>query len=245
MRYKAIIAYDGTGYAGWQRQPHEPTIAGALEKTFKKVFGSSISLLAASRTDAGVHAHGQVIAFDLPFAIDATRMKRAWNGRLPNGISVRDIQVCDDRFNPRYHVAEKTYYYQFFLERPLPCYERYGWYVSYPVDLDRLDAHLAHFVGTHDFSSFATIEDQKNPVRTITNIFRLYDEKSNMHTIVITGPTFLRYMIRRIVGAALDAASRPSVPTDYLARILAEKNPRQRLFCAPAKGLVLMDIRYI
>lgn len=253
---KIIVAYDGTGYAGWQRQLGDRTITGDLEKAYKVVFGHEITLLGASRTDAGVHARGQVAAFQTPLEIDLRKKLVAWNGKLPAGITIRSIDPCDLKFNPRYHVAEKIYQYNFFLEHPLPFYERYGWHVRHKVDLEKLHACLQVFVGTHDFSSFATLDPltlrqaqdsgraAKNPVRTIHEITLSFDETTRMHTITIKGPTFLRFMIRRIVGACIDTASRSHGSADFLARILADKNPRQRLFCAPAQGLILDSIRY-
>lgn len=239
-----MVAYDGTGYAGWQRQQKDQTVAGTLEHVFHKVFGHEIKLLAASRTDAGVHARGQVAAFDTALDIDPNRMLGAWNGQLPAGITIRSIERCADSFNPRYHVAQKTYQYNFFLEHPLPFYQRYGWYVYRAVDLGKLHACLQVFVGTHDFSSFATIDGTKNPIRTIHEITLSFDENTRMHTITIKGPSFLRFMIRRIVGACIDTASRTGGTPSYLAEILAQKDPRQRLFCAPSQGLILDSIQY-
>lgn len=244
MNYKIITAYDGTGYAGWQRQNGQRTIAGTLEHAYYKVFGHEITLLAASRTDAGVHARGQVAAFETPLALDPQTMLTAWNGVLPAGITIRSIEPCEANFNPRYHVAQKTYQYNFFLEHPLPFFERYGWHVRHKVDLEKLNACLQVFIGTHDFSSFATLDGTKSPIRTIHEITLSFDENTRMHTITIKGPSFLRFMIRRIVGACIDTASRAEIPVSFLADILAEKNPRQRLFCAPALGLILDTIRY-
>jgi tRNA pseudouridine38-40 synthase len=243
-KYKISVAYDGTGYAGWQRQEEQRTIAGTLEHAFQKVFGHEIKLLAASRTDAGVHARGQVAAFDTQLSIDPAAMLIAWNGKLPAGIMIRSIELCASNFNPRYHVAEKTYQYNFFREHPLPFYERYGWHVRHAVDLEKLHACLQVFVGTHDFSSFATLDGTKNPVRTIHSIDVSFDSLTRMHTITIKGPSFLRFMIRRIVGACIDTAARKELHPSLLADILAQKDPRQRLFCAPAHGLILDDVRY-
>jgi tRNA pseudouridine38-40 synthase len=244
MNYKIIVAYDGTGYAGWQRQQEMRTVAGALEHTFQKVFGHEIKLRAASRTDAGVHARGQVAAFETPLEINPHKMLVAWNGKLPAGITIRSIEPCEETFNPRYHVAQKTYHYNFFLEHPLPFHERYGWHVRHKVDLQKLHACLQVFVGTHNFSSFATIDGTKNPVRTIHEITVSYDENTRMHTITIKGPSFLRFMIRRIVGACIDTASRSHIPVSFLSDKLAEINPKQRLFRAPAHGLILDSIEY-
>ena len=243
-RYKIIAAYDGTGYAGWQRQEEQRTVAGTLEHTFQKVFGHEIKMLAASRTDAGVHARGQVAAFDTHLTIDPAAMLVAWNGKLPAGITIRSIEPCETTFNPRYHVAQKTYHYNFFLESPLPFFERYGWHVRHPVDLEKLHACLQTFVGTHDFSSFATVDGTKNPISTIHAVEVSFDSVRRMHTITIKGPSFLRFMIRRIVGACIDTASRKEVSPTFLADVLVQKDPRNAFFCAPAHGLILDTIEY-
>ena len=117
IRYKIIVAYDGTDYFGWQRQPEQSTIAGTLEETFSRIFNRPISVLGASRTDAGVHALGQVASFDTDLNIPENDMKEAWNRLLAPTILIRSLEKGDDAYNPHNNVEYKIYEYLFFQDR--------------------------------------------------------------------------------------------------------------------------------
>lgn len=244
MRYKLTIAYDGTDYSGWQVQPDAPSIAQTMQDTYTRIFNQEITLIGASRTDAGVHALGQVGAFNTDLMISEDKLKNAWNDALPSAIVIRSIEQTEDNFHPIYGVAQKIYWYHFFLERPLPFVERYGWFYRHAVDMERLQEALAVFVGTHDFRSFCTGTDMgENTIRTI-NAIEVSQEQFGAWRITVKGPGFLRHMIRRIVGASLASASRDDLSPDDLKAILEEKDPNQALINAPAKGLCLYSIRY-
>ncbi|MBV8660975.1 MAG: tRNA pseudouridine(38-40) synthase TruA [Candidatus Dependentiae bacterium] len=242
--YKMVVAYDGTAYHGWQRQPDAITVVQVLEETFKSVFKQKISISGASRTDAGVHALGQVAAFTLDMKIAPEILKFAWNNVLPLDILIHDISIVSDNFNPRHGVISKTYHYVFFNKRPTPFTQRYGWYFSRPVDLDLLQEALQIFVGTHDFRSFCTGYDMHSTVRTIHSIHVEYDDAAKTYKIVVKGPGFLRYMIRRIVGACLAVASKDQFSCEDIRIALAKKDPAQTLPNSPAKGLLLYEIQY-
>lgn len=243
--YKMIIAYDGTAYHGWQEQAGLPTIVGALRETFSEIFGMPASILGASRTDAGVHALGQVALLKTALAIDPSRLRFAWNNRLPGAINIRAIEQVSENYSPFEFVRQKTYYYHFFLEKPLPQVARHGWYFRRPVDFQKLNQALHVFVGTHDFRSFITGDDcGDDTIRTVDSIEVVPVAAMGGYRIIVRGPKFLRHMIRRLCGAALYVASRPDVPIEYLHAVLAEKNPEQTLPNAPALGLLLYTIRY-
>lgn len=242
-KYKIIIAYDGTDYYGSQIQPGHITIIGTLQRSFEDIFGKEITIAGASRTDAGVHAIGQTAAFATDLAIEPEQLKHAWQNKLPESILIRSIQEAPLDWNPRHHVAQKTYYYHFFQERPLPFFARYGWYYRYPVNLEKLKEAFAMFVGTHDFRSFVTGE-YESTIRTIISIEVDYMPRFKAYRIIITGPGFLRYMIRRMVGACLEVASRDTLSINDLKIILDKKNPEHLLPTAPAKGLLLYKIIY-
>jgi tRNA pseudouridine38-40 synthase len=242
--YKMVVAYDGTAYHGWQRQPEDISVVQVLEQSFKSVFKQAISISGASRTDAGVHALGQVASFTLDMMIAPDRLKFAWNNDLPADVVIMDICLAQDNFNPRHGVLSKTYHYLFFTQRPLPFVQQYGWYFSRPVDLDVLQQALQIFVGTHDFRSFCTGYDMHSTIRTIHSIHLEYDHAKQAHRIVVKGPGFLRYMIRRIVGAALAVASKDQFSCDDISIALAKKDPAQILPNSPAKGLLLYEIEY-
>jgi tRNA pseudouridine38-40 synthase len=244
-RYKIIVAYDGTAYHGWQVQKELPTVAGTLQSTFSQVFGQEISILGASRTDAGVHALGQVATFNSALVIAPNSMLHAWSNSLPADIVIRLLEETASDFNPHQYVHYKTYQYHFFLSRPLPFVARYGWFYHYPVNLEKLHACLQTFVGTHDFRSFCTGDEMgEDTIRTINSISLEYLEQYNAYRITVRGERFLHHMIRRIVGAALDVAARKVLSSEYLQQVLLEKNPEQALTNAPAQGLLLAEIVY-
>lgn len=242
--YKMVVAYDGTAYHGWQRQPDDISVVQTLEESFKSVFKQKISISGASRTDAGVHALGQVASFVLDMKIAPETLKFAWNNDLPHDILIRELSVVTDTFNPRHGVYSKTYHYLFFNNRPVPFVQQYGWYFSRPVDLDLLQQALQIFVGTHDFRSFCTGYDMHSTIRTIHSIDLEYDHAMQAHRIVVKGPGFLRYMIRRIVGACLAVASKDQFTCQDIRIALAKKDPAQILPNSPAKGLLLYEINY-
>jgi tRNA pseudouridine38-40 synthase len=242
--YKMVVAYDGTAYHGWQKQPEDISVVQVLEESFKAVFKHKISISGASRTDAGVHALGQVASFALDMKIAPETLKFAWNNALPHDVLILDISLAAENFNPRHAVVSKTYHYLFFDERPMPFVQQYGWYFSRPVDLDVLHQALQIFVGTHDFRSFCTGYDMHSTIRTIHSIHLEYDEYKKAHKIVVKGPGFLRYMIRRIVGASLAVASKEQFSCSDIRIALEKKDPAQILPNSPAKGLLLYEIEY-
>ncbi len=242
-RYKAVIAYDGTEYNGWQQQKDLPTIAQALQDSFAYVFGTSIAIAGVSRTDAGVHARGQIATFTTHLDMQAQAMKWAWNNRLPAGIHLRELERVAYDHNIYNNVAYKIYVYHVFTRRPSPFKARYGWYFRKNISLPKLQHVVKLFLGTHDFRSFCSENDREDTVRTIDTI-TIQELKHGTLRITIKGPAFLRYMIRRLVGAALAAASNNEITVDTVREILERKNPCHPLPNAPAKGLVLWRVVY-
>jgi len=243
--YKLIIAYDGSNYFGWQAQNHKPSIAETLNRTFKIVFKSEIKILGASRTDAGVHALGQVARIKTDLAIPVEKMKWAWNNTLPPDIAIRSLELIDDSFNPFCNVKQKIYCYHFFTDRPSPFIYRYGYFYPYAIDINILQQALQFFVGTHDFSSFRSSHDMReNTIRTIDEISLDYIQRYKMYRITIKGQKFLRHMIRRIVGASLWAATKKDNSISHLKNIMDACNPAHTLPNAPAQGLLLYKIIY-
>jgi tRNA pseudouridine38-40 synthase len=237
--YKLVIAYDGTDFAGWQVQKNQKSIANVIENRFYNVFKKKIHLAAASRTDAGVHAYGQVASFKTDLAIDPQKMRWA----LPPAINLRSLEIICDTFNPRYDVVQKVYWYHFFLKQPSPWVQRFGYYHPTVFNYELLQDSLQYFVGTHDFRSFCSGSDLKNTMRTIDSIELVFNEQWDAYRIVFYGKSFLRYMIRRIVGACFEINQKKSDPI-ILKKILEEKNPCQLFSTAPAHGLMLYEVNY-
>jgi len=247
--YKLRIAYDGTAYAGWQQQPHGLSIADTLSAACTQVFKAPCVLVGASRTDAGVHAYDQVARIGMPLAIDPFRMMHALNNALPADIVIRSLEDTDEQFHPQYHVAWKEYWYHLFLERPLPFTARFGWRL--PEYIDHFDGELFArtlelFVGTHDFTSFARVERDQNPVRTVDAIYVEQLARYNAVRVVVRGEGFLRYQIRRMIGAALMVARSDAVVSYGDIERLLEKPERTSpaFLKIPGQGLCLRRIVY-
>lgn len=241
--YKITVAYDGTNYYGWQIQPKGISIAQVLQDHFYRIFKRRIKLLGSSRTDAGVHAVGQVARFMTDLNISASKMKWAWNNALPSDIIIRDLKQVDPSFYPLKSVKQKTYFYHIFLKKPLPFVARYGWYISQKLNIDILRDCLAVFVGTHDFRSFSC-DEKDNTVRTIDSIKMRYVARFGCYQIEVKGQGFLRHMIRRIVGASVIIALSPERTMQEIQQALKVPNAQQTFFTAPALGLMLRKIIY-
>lgn len=242
--FKAIIAYDGTDYRGWQIQPDQVTVAGTIAKCFKEVFNHDLHIFGASRTDAGVHALGQVALFNTNLEISGEKLTFALNNILPKSILLRRVEKVDLNFNPRANVKQKVYCYYIFDKRPLPFFARYGHCPKYQFDKEKLLNALQIFVGTHDFRSFCTGYEMETTIRTVDSIELNYLKKYRVYQVVIKGKSFLQYMIRRIVGAALDIAMYKNRSISEISHALQEANPEQNFFTAPASGLILHKIYY-
>jgi len=242
--YKIIVSYDGTDYLGWQFQPHVKTIVGTLCKTFFHIFNKECEILGSSRTDAGVHAYGQIARVITEIEIEPEKLQTVWNNSLPPDIVIRSVELSSEQFHPMTNILEKTYWYHVFPERPLPFFQRFGWYFYYPFELEKFKEGLKLFVGTHDFRSFCTGYEKENTVRTINSITVTYIEELKAYRIEVKGKGFLRHMIRRIIGACLEVSSREKTDISLLQKILAEKNPNQNLVSAAGKGLLLYTVQY-
>lgn len=242
-RYKAIIAYDGTDFSGWQVQPADITVVSTLQKSFLSAFSMPVALLGASRTDAGVHALGQVSLCRTALSLDPVSLCEAWNNRLPSGILVRSVERVDDTFHIFGDVVQKTYWYHLFYRRPLPFVARYGylWKFIDRVDYDKFAQALQQFVGTHDFRSFCRNGEEKTTVRTVDSIEINKIARLSALQVVVKGKGFLRYQIRRMIGAALDVASKQT-PVDDIAYHLKNPSDQQAFTKAGASGLCLRKI---
>ena len=240
VRCKLEIAYDGTDYCGWQRQLNAPTIQECLEVTFFKTFGHLVKIQAASRTDAGVHAAGQValITYD-NFGLSPEHLFKVWNDKLPSAILIKSFAQASPTFNPWEKVIAKIYSYDLFLQKPMPMSSRFGW--LYPA-ISRLSwpdflAYLQLFIGFHNFAAFSRKDPltPKNPWRSleamkvvfdpVTNMpcenyfveklpegFSTQEKPSNASTcrIMLQAKGFLHFQIRRMLGAALQYATMPN-----------------------------------
>ncbi len=244
--YKITIAYKGTDLVGWQRQPHGRSVEQIVRNSFYQAFFQHpIKLYAASRTDAGVHALGQVIYVHMHIDIPSEKLVWIWNNTLPFFITIRSAQKVDTFFNPHKNVLDKTYWYHISLSRPLPFVAPYVWHVKEPLSIKKLDLVLQQFLGTHDFKPFSSAQDSReSTIRTIQSISLSYIRRYNVYRVTVVGEKFLRHMIRRMVGACVSVATHESLSASYIQDIFSKQKPCPLLMNAPSQGLMLYKIRY-
>jgi len=243
---KLVIAYDGSNYLGWQKQKQGPTIQGLIEDVLRRILGHKVKLRAAGRTDAGVHALGQVAHFHTTSKRDLETLFRALNALLPKDIAVLRVEEMDFKFHAQYHALRKTYFYQIY-NHPVrnPVLRLYSWWVPESLDLSAMRACLPYLVGEKDFASFRKSgTDLKSTVRTIYEA-RIKRAVGMAHVLrfEITGRGFMRYMVRNIVGALVEVGRGRLGPEDFKALLEA----RDRSLApppAPPQGLFLKEIYY-
>ena len=239
------VAYDGTNYHGFQRQT-APVIAvqNVLERALAKVCGEQVELAAAGRTDAGVHAYGQVVNFFTDGRIPVARLPRAVNGILPPDIVVIEAWETARDFSARHSATGKAYVYR--IEQgtvPNPFTRSYAWQIFQPLDLDAMRAVLALLVGTHDYSSFrAAGGAPMSPVRTLDEI-RMDEDEGGRLSCCLHGNGFLYHMVRNIMSAVVSVGL-GRISTGRFAEIFAAHDRRLVPPTAPACGLYLLSVDY-
>jgi tRNA pseudouridine38-40 synthase len=243
MNYRITLAYDGTNYCGWQLQLDRPTVQGALAEVLRRFAGVPVVTHGAGRTDAGVHAEGQVVSFKLDKVWEGTALRRALNANLPLDIRVLEAAQAEAHFHPRIYAKGKTYRYQLYNADVMhPLWERYAWHFPYQLDLARLAEDGRQLLGTHDFSAFTTSDcETKTRVRTLDE-FKIEIE-GQLLKFWFSGGGFLRYQVRTMIGA-LVAANRDRLPAGSLVNLLQSKDRTLAGASAPAKGLTLVKVEY-
>lgn len=226
IRYKAIIAYDGTDFSGFQYQPNRRTIQGELEKALtQRAKSEPIRIHGAGRTDAGVHARGQVIHFDFPFFIEPKGLLIGLNASTPPEISLLSIEVVDETFHSRYLAKAKKYQYRIDNnETADPFLRLYAYNHRYPMNRSSLEEALKHLEGTHDFTSFAsTHAEVTSKVRTLYQASVEVEEDTNEWTFTFIGDGFLYNMIRILMGTLLQVAD-GRIAAEEIPKIIAAKD---------------------
>jgi tRNA pseudouridine38-40 synthase len=241
------LAYDGTRYFGWQKTPTGPSIEETLQRTLEQVLQESIQLQAASRTDAGVHAHGQVVNFfTCREEIDLFKLFAALNGLLPKDIAVINMDKALFSFHPTLDCISKEYHYTISLGPVCLPHHRYTtWHYRYDIDIALLHRLSKHFIGTHDFAAFCNTKKNETYEHTIRHIENIVIESSKEHllTIKITGTQFLYKMVRNIVGTLIWAAS-GKMDHHRIEEVIKNKDRTLAGMTAPAQGLTLFQVNY-
>jgi tRNA pseudouridine38-40 synthase len=258
--YKVTLEYDGTAYAGWQRQPNQPTVQEAVETAVRSVAQTAIPVIAAGRTDAGVHALGQVASFATEKPLSPAEWLRALNATLPEDISARSVERVADDFHARYSAVRKLYAYRILHRPERSALERTrAWHLYGKLSLDAMREAAKHLVGKYDFSSFqghpTDVENQicdlqRLEIVTSPSPFPLplrggedRGEGATLIGIELESDRFLKQMVRAMVGTLVEVGQDKRKPGE-MKRILDAKDRRAAGYTAPAQGLYLVRVDY-
>lgn len=249
MNYKLTIQYDGTDFQGWQIQEGYRTVQGELTRVLTLLDSQPVKVHGSGRTDAGVHAEGQVASAKLSREFTSEKLRSAINGNLSHDVRVIEVSHASENFHARYSAKDKTYVYRI-LNTPYvsPFWFRYAHQESRPLDLDAMKSAAELFLGKHDWTAFCSAEaDAESRVRTLTRIDveEAFDERAGgrLVTITATADGFLRYMVRSIVGTLL-AIGRGEARAGVVLSAFETGNRALSGATAPAKGLTLLRVRY-
>jgi tRNA pseudouridine38-40 synthase len=243
MRFKVTIEYDGTEYHGWQVQPNGRTIQAVLQEAVARMSGEAAVVVAAGRTDAGVHACGQVISFALQRPVSTQALRGALNALTPPDISITAAEAVGDDFHPRRAARSRIYAYRIWNARwASPFWRRYAWHVPRELDCEQMRAAAAHLLGDHDFTSFQAAGcEARQPVRRVLRSDLDHSGHLVIYTIEATG--FLRHMVRNIVGTLVDVGLH-KLSVGRFKAILASRDRALASGTAPAQGLFLVQVFY-
>lgn len=249
MNFKLTIQYDGTDFHGWQAQGELRTVQSELSRALSLIEGREVVVHGSGRTDAGVHAEGQVASVKLEREITPDKLRNAINGNVGKDVRVIEVESVPDEFHARYSAIAKTYVYRI-INAPVACpfWSRYAHHDSRLMHLDSMNAIAKLFIGTHDWSAFSSAQTEaESKVRTITQLEcnQHYDDRARARMIQITATAdgFLRYMVRSIAGTLM-AAGRGEIEPSEVERAINEGDKSVVAATAPACGLTLRSVRY-
>jgi tRNA pseudouridine38-40 synthase len=241
--FKLTLEYDGSDYHGWQVQPGLPTIQAALEAVIAQVSQQHANVIGASRTDAGVHALGQVAGFTTTATLSAPEWLRALNGLLPPDIAVRTVEATPDHFHARFHAKSKLYRYRIIMRSHRSALERHrAWQTPYPLDAELMRTASTSLAGRHDFSSFqGSPTDTDNPVCNVARVECL--QSLDELAIEIEADRFVKQMVRNIVGTLVEVG-RGKLQAGVVTEIIAARDRTKAGPTAPPQGLYLVHVDY-
>jgi tRNA pseudouridine38-40 synthase len=249
VNFKLTIQYDGTDFHGWQMQGEQRTVQGELTKALSLIEGAPVVVHGSGRTDAGVHAEGQIANVQLQREITADKLRAAINGNVCWDARVVKVEIVDDEFHARYSALEKTYVYRVVNEAVIsPFWVRYAHQDARPFDLELMTEAAKSFLGKHDWTAFSSAQsDSESKVRTITSIdiSRRRDARAGCSLIEmsVSANGFLRYMVRSIAGTLM-AIGRREMDSELLERLITKGERSLAPATAPACGLSLVSVRY-
>ena len=243
MVLRLTLEYDGNNYSGWQLQPRHDSIQGRIEAALKRIFAAPVRVFGSGRTDAGVHARGQVASISIPRPFDPAELQRALNSILPNDIVILDISIAPDGFDPRRAARARVYEYRVLNRKIASAFEyRYSWLVRDQLDLDAMNRAARIFVGEHDFAAFRSLgTDVTTTVRRV--ILSEWSRDADVLLYRVEANSFLRHMVRAMVAAMVDVG-RGKLTPEKLATILEGLDRHAAPANAPPGGLYLVEVRY-
>lgn len=245
--FKALVAYDGGAFTGWQRQPGRRTVQGEMERALEKVLGRFVCVVASGRTDTGVHALGQVVSFECETRLDVKELCKALNSQLPEDILVFQIESAPPRFHAQRHAVRKRYRYVLQDGGFPDIFDRnYSWRVYHRLDIAAMIAAAQTLVGEHDFASFQTGGSMRlTTTRTIYDLLveRREGERTDRIVVEVESNGFLYNMVRNIVGTLVEIG-RGRKPVEWMAEVLAQRDRRAAGMVAPPQGLFLVQVWY-
>lgn len=239
-----ILAYEGTNYAGFQRQLNGPTIQGILEEKLSQIFNSKVTIIGAGRTDAGVHARGQVVNFKTVNQMPVAKVHKALNSLLPEDILIRSVTETDLEFHARYSAKKKTYSYSIYNDKLRPLFERrFVYYYRHQLDLSRMIQASGYLTGKHDFKSFQAAGSMvNNTIRTIN--FCHLEQTGPLIKVTINADGFLYHMVRNIVGSLI-LVGNDKLSLESFRDVLEKKDRTIAGPTAAAQGLCLEEVFYL
>jgi len=245
MQILLTISYDGTNYAGWQRQENAVAVQQKVEEALTALLSRPTQVIAASRTDAGVHALGQRACFTAAdLRVPLAKLPMVLNGLLPPDVSVTEAEIVPQDFNPRFDAVQKTYTYNIYnAPYPNPLFGRYSTFVPYPLDVQNMQAAARQFEGRHDFAAFcATGSSAKTTVREVYSC-TMEKAPNNMITMTITGNAFLYNMVRIIAGTVLYVGM-GKIRAEEIGAIICAKDRKLAGKTMQPQGLTLLNVCY-
>jgi tRNA pseudouridine38-40 synthase len=242
--FKLLIEYDGSHYHGWQRQKGDRSIQGEIENALETITAAKVTLIGSGRTDAGVHALGQVANFECDTRLEPAALMNALNSLLANDIVIKACEPVSASFHARYDARSKVYQYRI-LNRAVPAAigRKYAWFIRKTLNPEAMRAAITHIIGRHDFKAFEGTGSARQ--HTIRHVFsaELTEQEGRFLIFQIEADGFLRYMVRNMVGTLVDVGLEKLNPHDFK-RILDSKDRSQASATAPAHGLALIKVNY-
>jgi tRNA pseudouridine38-40 synthase len=238
---KLLLEYDGTDFFGWQRQPDLRTIQGTIEKALGEIFQQSLDIAGAGRTDAGVHAWGQVCSFKVETSLTADRIGRAVAAKMPEDIRIRAAEEVGEDFHARFSAQRRRYIYYVRTE-PSAIWRRFFHVTPYALDVDRMKEAARGLLGEHDFASFTPAKSKDEPTSCLLSELNVRKDGPIIF-FTLEADHFLHHMVRVVVGTLIEVG-RGKIPPEHIEAVLVKKDRTAAGPTLPAKGLFLLEVEY-